>query len=132
MNTSTRAKALIGAVAIGGSAVAMGGAFTAGGIGGTAHSTPAFIGGSVDQSITGATMSAIVYDVDEAANKITSVELTFTGTAADGKTPVITFTGATVNGTYTCAAIDAVNHKSACTATTKADSNVSSLDINIV
>lgn len=135
MNISTRAKALVGVVALGGAAVAMGGAFTAGGISGTAHETPAFIGGSVDQSITGATISSIVHDVDEANNKINSVTLTFGDATADGKVPVITFTGATENGAYTCVAVDATSNQSLCSpnATTpvKADTNVTSVDITV-
>lgn len=135
MQITTRAKALIAAAAVGGAAVAAGGAFTAGGIGGTAQNTPAFIGGSVSQSIIGATLQAIVYDVDEANNKINTVELTFGDATADGKVPVVAFTGATENGAYTCVAVDATSNKSLCspnsTTPVKADTNVTSLDITV-
>lgn len=125
----TNSKKILGAVAVAGLVATGGSAFTAGGLSG-APSTM-FVGGSVDQTITGAVISSVVYDVDEAANKITSVTLTFTGATTDGKTPTITFTGAAVNGTYTCAAVDAVSKASSCTATTKADTNVTSLDIQV-
>lgn len=135
MKISTRAKALVGAVAITGAAIAMGGAFTAGGISGTAHETDAFIGGSVDQSITGATLSSIVHDVDEANNKINSVLLTFGDATADNKVPEITFAGATENGVYTCVAVDAESNESLCspdsTTPVLADTNVTSVDIMV-
>ena len=134
MNINTRAKALIGAVAIGGAAIAMGGAFTAGGITNNASATE-FVGGSVDQTIVGATLSSIVHDVDEANNKINSVTLTFGDATADGKVPVITFTGATENGAYTCAPVDPTSNLSLCspdvTTPVRADTNVTSVDITV-
>lgn len=109
--------------------VATGAAYTAGGV--TAPPS-AFVGGSVDQSITGAALASVVYDTDEATNKITSVTLTFSDAAADAKTPTIAFTGATVNGVYTCAAVEAAAHSSLCSAApTMADTNVTSLKITV-
>lgn len=112
MNISTRAKALVGAVAIGGAAIAMGGAFTAGGISGTAHETPAFVGGSVDQTVEGATLNTIAYDVDEANNKISTVTLTFNDNKSEGKVPTIAFDSGTATD---CTAVATMS--STCTLT---------------
>lgn len=126
----THTKKILGAVAVAGLVATAGSAFTAGGLSG-APSTM-FVGGSVDQSVTGATISSVVYDVDEAANKIDAVTLTFGDATADAKVPTITFTGAAANGTFTCTAVNATTNISSCTATTQADNNVTSLDIQVV
>lgn len=126
MRTTTK---LFGAVAIGAVVVASGAAYTAGGITAPASS---FVGGSVSQTLTGAALSSVVYDTDEAMNKITSVTLTFSDDAADAKIPVIAFGGAVVNGTYTCAAVEAAGHTSLCSAApTKADNNATALTITV-
>jgi hypothetical protein len=126
MRTSTR---LLTALAVGGVVAASGAAFTAGGVTAPASS---FVGGSVSQTITGATLSSVVYDTDEALNKITSVTLTFGDAAADARTPTIAFGGAAVNGTYTCAAVEAAAHTSLCSAApTKADNNATALTITV-
>jgi hypothetical protein len=120
---------LLAVIATGAAVAVSGGAFTAGGV--TAPSS-AFVGGSVAQSITGATLASVVYDTDEALNKITSVTLTFSDGAADAKTPAISFGGAVANGTYTCAAVEAAGHTSLCSAApTKADNNVTTLTITV-
>ena len=78
MNINTRAKALIGAVAIGGAAIAMGGAFTAGGIDGTAVETnPVFIGGSTNQTVQGATLEGVDYTLSTDGSTVNSVDLRF-------------------------------------------------------
>jgi hypothetical protein len=126
MRTSTK---MLGVIAIGGVIATSGMAFTAGGV--TAPAS-AFVGGSVDQSVTGAALSSVVYDTDTAANKITSVTLTFSDSAADAKTPTIAFSGAAINGSYTCAAVEAAGHTSLCSAApTKADNKVTSLNITV-
>ena len=126
MRNSTK---LLGIVAIGGVIAVSGGAWTAGGI--TAPPS-AFVGGSVSQTMTGATVASVVYDTDEALNKITSVTLTFSDAAADAKIPTIAFSGAAVNGTYTCAAVEATGHTSLCSAApTKADNNATNLTITV-
>jgi hypothetical protein len=120
---------LLAALAAGGAVALSGAAFTAGGV--TAPSS-AFVGGSVAQTITGAALESVVYDTDEALNKITSVTLTFSDAAADAKTPTIGFGGAAVNGTYTCAAVEAAGHTSLCSAApTKADNNATTLTITV-
>ena len=126
MRTSTK---LVGALALAAVAVASSAAYTAGGVTAPASS---FVGGSVSQNLTGATLTSVVYDTDEAANKITSVTLTFSDTAADAKIPTIAFSGAVVNGTYTCAAVEAAGHTTLCSAApTKADNNATSLSITV-
>ena len=58
--------------------------------------------------------------------------LTFSGSAADAKTPTIAFSGAVVNGTYTCAAVEADGHTSLCSAApTKADNNATGVTITV-
>jgi hypothetical protein len=105
MNISTRAKALIGAVAIGGAAVAMGGAFTAGGLaaGTDVESKPVFIGGKIMQTVEGATLASVVYgfdNVDDPTN-IESVTLNFdVNSKAATKTPTIVVGDGSV--AYTC------------------------------
>jgi hypothetical protein len=126
MRKSTK---LLGVAAVAGLIAASASAFTAGGI--TAPAS-AFVGGSVSQDITGAAVSSVVYDTNEAENKIESVVLTFTGTAADGKTPTVAFTGAEVTGVYTCGVV--TTSVSTCTATspvTRADNNASGLTITV-
>jgi hypothetical protein len=126
MRKSTK---LFGMVAVGGVIAASSAAFTAGRV--TAPPS-AFVGGSVSQSITGAALESVAYDTDSAANKITSVTLTFSDAAADAKTPTIEFSGATVNGSYTCSVVEAVGHTSLCSAApTKADNNVTNLTITV-
>jgi hypothetical protein len=124
-----RSTTLFGILAVGGVIEASSSAFTAGGV--TAPPS-AFVGGSISQSITGAALASVVYDTDEAANKITSVTLTFTDSSADAKTPTIAFGGAAVNGAYTCAAVEAAGHTSLCSAApTKADNNATNLTITV-
>lgn len=107
MNINTRAKALVGAVAIGGAAIAMGGAFTAGGldVDGDA-AAPVVIGGEVTQEVKGATITSVEYKLDSGEDNITGVALTFSDSAydtqvvtigLDGKTGTCTVTGATAD-----------------------------------
>lgn len=126
MRTSTK---VFGLVALGCVVTASNAGYTAGGV--TAPSS-AFVGGSVSQTITGAALTSVVYDTDEALNKINSVTLTFSNASADTKTPTIAFAGAVVNGTYTCEAVEAVGHTSLCSAApTKADNNATGLTITV-
>ncbi len=111
MRTPTK---LFGAVAVA-SLVGLGaGALTGTGLStsGTA-AAPQFIGGTVTQSVTGATLTDITYGftdtTDTAANLIT---LTF-ATGADGKTVAVTPSGAVGGGTFTCSAV--ATNSSSCT-----------------
>lgn len=126
MRKSTK---IFSVVAVGAVVAASSAAYTAGGVTAPASS---FVGGSVTQSLTGAALASVVYDTDEALNKITSVTLTFTDASADAKIPTIAFSGAAVNGTYTCAAVEAAGHTSLCSAApTKADNNATGLTITV-
>lgn len=129
MNISTRAKALVGAVAIGGAAVAMGGAFTAGGLTQASEVTnDVFIGGQVAQTVEGATLAAIDYtfnNPDDPAT-ITSVALTFDARAV-GKTPTITFDeGAPTS----CSAVADLTFESTCGPLTQ-DVGISTVTITV-
>lgn len=89
MNISTRAKALVGAVAITGAAVAMGGAFTAGGLTSTATNDQ-FVGGTTGQTIAGANLTSVDYFTSDGLT-VSQVDLTLDA-AATGKTVEATFT----------------------------------------
>lgn len=132
MNISTRAKALIGAVAIGGAAVAMGGAFTAGGITQTAP-TSQFIGGTANQSITGATLSKVEYVTNADVTTITSVKLTLDGLST-GKNVTATFTNNATTYAYSaCVEPTAPDGTYTCTTTGElAPTSVGSLAIKVV
>lgn len=103
---------LLGAVAVAGLTAAAGSAFTGTGLSTTAGPTQ-FVGGTVSQSVTGATLSSIVYGyTDGTKTAVSSVTLTF-GDATGGKTPSVVLTGGTAT-TFTCAAIDAATFVSLC------------------
>lgn len=130
---SNRAKALIGAVAIGGAAVAMGGAFTAGGLTASAgvEDTPVFIGGKVTQTVEGANLASVVYGFDSPTDPTTidTVTLNFdTSSKANTKTPTIVVGDGT--NAYTCTVI--ASDTSTCTpASTAAGVGISSLAITV-
>ena len=88
----------LGALAVAGLVAAGGSAFTAGGL---IRSAPAdqFIGGSVSQTITGATLLTTQYIV-ASNNYVTGIDLAFDAAAA-GKTLVVTLGGSP----YTCSKI---------------------------
>jgi len=136
MSITRRAKSVVASAALLGAALSAGTAFTAGGVSLAGAPPSEFIGGSVEQVITGATITNIAYDVDEAANKIVSVQLIFGDGTADGKTPVVAFAGAAENGEYTCTAVDAETNVSTCgggaSPEDQADTNVSGLTITVV
>jgi hypothetical protein len=81
MNTITKT---LGAFAVAGIVAAGGSAFTAGGITNPVNAASGFIGGTVTQTSTGATLSNVVYDVDATAgagqDSVTKITLTFTST----------------------------------------------------
>lgn len=107
---------LLGAVAVAGLVAATGSAFTATGLATTAGATQ-FVGGTVSQSVTGATLSSLVYGfTDTTKTAVNSVTLTF-GDATGGKTPTISLTGGTAT-TFTCGAINSTSFISVCNAGT--------------
>lgn len=90
------------AAAVAGLALVGGTAFTGAGLtaSGTAGS-PAFVGGTVSQTIEGADLADVNYTYS-GNGTVTEVTLTFTGANADGKTATATLTGG--SGTaLTCA-----------------------------
>jgi hypothetical protein len=106
---------LMSSLAIAGLAIAGGSAFTGGGV--TRTAPDAFVGGTVTQLITGATLSNIQYVYsDPAQRSITSVELTFGG-VKDGEVPSIAIAGITP-GSYTC--VGFVSGVSLCSAVVEA------------
>jgi hypothetical protein len=104
---------LVGAAAAAGLVALGGSAFTGSGLStsGTAAS-PQFIGGTVSQSVSGATLDSIDYGFTNATNtSINAITLSFASTA-DGRTvdAVPSGTGA---GTFTCTAV--ASNASSCT-----------------
>ncbi|MHA7153473.1 hypothetical protein [Arthrobacter sp. TMN-50] len=109
MKKSTK---LVAALAVAGLAFAGGSALTGTGLSTTAGSTQ-FVGGTVSQSVTGATLSSLVYGyTDNTKTAVNSVTLTFAD-ATGGKTPTIALTGGTAT-TFTCTAISATTFVSTC------------------
>jgi hypothetical protein len=104
---------LVGAVAVAGLVAAGGSAFTATGLLNSAGASQ-YIGGTVTQSVTGATLESIEYGFsDSPANtSVSSVTLGLSGDV-DGKTPGISLTGGTP---FSCTAV--VAGSSTCTPTT--------------
>ena len=116
MDLAKHAKMLIGTLALAGAAgLALSGiALTGSGVTTNAGSTQ-FVGGTVTQGVTGATLSSIAYSFGDApANTaIRSALLTF-GTDADGKSVSIAFTGGNAVA-FTCTAVEVTTHTSTCT-----------------
>ncbi|MDX6321479.1 MAG: hypothetical protein QOF52_1337 [Propionibacteriaceae bacterium] len=74
-----------------------------------------FIGGTVSQAVTGATLSAVNYSfADSTNNAIDEVLLTF-ASDADGKQVSINFTTTGTAAVFTCTDVEAVTHTSTCT-----------------
>ena len=121
------------ALSVAGLAVVAGSAFTGAGLstGGDA-AAPQFIGGTVSQSVDGATLTDLVYGfTDGTKTAVNQVTLTFAD-GADTKVPVLALTGGG-GATFTCAAIDTDTHLSVCTpevgGTTK--TNVTSASVTV-
>lgn len=132
MTISTRAKLSAAAVALAAASVAAGSAFTATGVTTTgAAASPQFVGGTVSQAVSGATLSGIDYGFTDATNtKIDQVTLTLADANTDTKTPTIAFTaGAAVD--FTCTAIESTHHTSTCTPTTPGTSQAGATGISV-
>ena len=101
--------------AVAGLVAATGSAFTGSGLTNNAGSSQ-YVGGTISQTISGATLTSIDYSFGDApANTaVNSVALTFADSNADGKTPTVAFTGGNAV-TFTCTAIDSTTHVSTCT-----------------
>jgi hypothetical protein len=95
-------KKLLGAVAVAGVIAAGGSAFTGTGVTSTAAASQ-FVGGTVQQAVTGATLNDVSYGFSDATNTaINAVTLTFAADAL-GKTVGIALTG---NGASTSSCVD--------------------------
>ena len=116
MDIQKRVKILVAAACVVGVIGVGGAAFTATGITDNAPST-AFIGGTVSQSITGATLSNIGYGFADIANtEMNSVTLTFAD-ATDGATPTVAVTPTDGSVNWSCEAVGATTPDvSTCTA----------------
>lgn len=119
---------LLSALAIAGLGLAGGSAFTGSGLTNNAGATQ-FVGGTVSQTFTGATLSTVAYTYSDASNTaIHSALLTFAADA-DGKLVAIAFTGS-ASGTFVCTAVEATGHTSTCTASVNA-ADVTAVDITV-
>jgi hypothetical protein len=117
--------------AVAGVVAATGSAFTGTGLTSNAGASQ-YVGGTITQSITGATLTSIVYSFGDvpANTAVHSVALTFAGSDADGKTPTVSFTGGTVVG-FTCTAIDGTTHVSTCTTDGVDRVGITSVDVSV-
>ena len=106
---------MFAAVAVVGAGGLAGSAFTASGITNNAGATQ-FVGGTVSQSVTGATLSSVAYSFGDApANTaVRSALLTFADATTDGMTPTVELSGGNAVA-FTCTAIEAIGHTSTCT-----------------
>ena len=106
---------LLGVALFVGVIAATGSAFTGTGLTNNAGSSQ-FVGGTVSQSVTGATLSSLVYTFGNApANTaVHSFALTFADGNADGVTPTVVLTGGNVVA-FTCDVIAVGTHLSTCT-----------------
>ena len=91
MNTKHK---LFGALAVAGIVAASGSAFTGAGLTNNAAASQ-FVGGSVSQSVTGATLDSIHYVTDTSGTSVTAVNLVFADGSADSKTVTATADNAT-------------------------------------
>jgi molybdopterin-binding protein len=131
MNLTKRNKIIIGAIALAGAAAVTGSAFTAGGL--TDTSNDSFIGGTVDQTISGAVLTDVDYNIGT-ANEIDSIAVTVTGNVA-GRVLEIEFydiANAATGDPYSCTTISG-GGTSTCTPTgTKAlSTNVSKVTFRV-
>ena len=102
---------ILGAVGVAGAIAAGGSAFTGAGLTNSAGTTQ-FLGGNVDQSVTGASLTGVVYGFSDAAGAHRNVNLLTLTFGADGlgKTVGVTPTAGTwAGGTATHFACDAVH-----------------------
>ena len=102
---------LLGAVAVAGLVAATGSAFTGTGLTNAAGATQ-FVGGTVSQAVTGATLSAVAYTFSNTTKTaVTQIDLTF-ATGANGQAVTVALTGADSDA-FTCTVI--TNDASTCT-----------------
>ncbi|MDQ0212638.1 hypothetical protein [Arthrobacter bambusae] len=121
------------ALSVAGLAVAAGSAFTGTGVATAGQAaSDQFVGGTVSQAVTGATLDSIVYGFTDGTNTaVNQVTLTFADANADGKIPTIALTGGT--GTpFTCTAVAVTTHISTCSpGTGLSQSGVTSASVTV-
>ena len=122
---------IIAGLAVAGLAAVGGSAFTGTGVTRTAAATQ-YVGGTVSQSVTGATLSGVAYAFGDgpANTAVHSVALTFADAAADGKTPAIVFTGGNAVA-FTCDVVAVGTHLSTCTTAGADRIGVTSLAVTV-
>jgi hypothetical protein len=121
---------IIAGFAVAGIAAVGGSAFTGTGVTTNAGASQ-YVGGTVSQSVTGATLASVVYSFGDApANTaVHSVALTFDAVAV-GKTPTIAFTGGNAVA-FTCDAVAAGTFLSTCTTAGADRTGVTSLAVTV-
>lgn len=132
MSISKRIKYALAAAALIGAAGSATIASTGTGVAttGTAAS-PQFVGGTVSQSVTGATLSDIGYSFTDASNTaIDQIVLTFADANTDAKTPTIAFSASTPVD-FTCTAVESTGHTSTCTPTANGTSQTGATGISV-
>ncbi len=130
MRNSTK---LFGAVAAAALVAAGGSAFTGTGVTTSGQAATAqFVGGTVSQSVTGATLSGIEYAFATGGNNtaIHSVLLTFANADADGKTVGAVFAGGNA-AAFGCTAVESTNHTSTCTPTTVDETGATGISVTV-
>jgi hypothetical protein len=122
---------IIAGFAVAGLAAVGGSAFTGTGVTSNAGSTQ-YVGGTVSQSVTGATLTSVAYGFGDAPinTAVHSVALTFADAASDGKTPTVVFTGGNAVA-FTCDVVAVGTHLSTCTTAGADRVGVTSLAITV-
>jgi hypothetical protein len=122
---------LLGTALVVGILAATGSAYTGTGLTNSAGSSK-FVGGTISQSVTGATLASVDYTFGDApANTaVHSVALTFADANADGITPTIAFTGGNAVA-FTCDVIAVGTHLSTCTTAGADRTGVTSLAVTV-
>jgi hypothetical protein len=127
MRTSNK---ILAAAAFAGVVAVSSSAFTGSGVTNNAGSTQ-FVGGTVSQGVTGATLSSVAYSyADSSKTAIHSALLTFADTASDGKSVSLVFSGGNA-AAFSCTTIEATGHTSTCTAVTADETGVTSAAITV-
>lgn len=131
MNLTKRNKIIIGAAALAGAAAVTGSAFTAGGLADT--STDNFIGGTVDQLISGAILTDVDYNIGT-ANQIDNVVVTVSGNVETRVLEIEFYDNAdaVTGGPYTCTLITSgVSTCTPSTATKVVSTNVAKVTFRV-
>jgi hypothetical protein len=131
MRLTPTIKVVVGAIALAGALAAAGSAFTGTGVTNNAGSTQ-FVGGTVSQSVTGATLTSVTYAFGNApANTaVHSVALVFADANTDGRTPTVAFTGGNAVA-FTCDEIAVTTHLSTCTTVGADRTGVDSIAVTV-